>query len=213
MLYNFSTYKDQGFKWRFWSYFIHKHIPKDSAILEIGCAYGHFVHHLNSWKNYNGIDISKEAIQKAKDLYPQEKFIVMDAENLQFPPDTFSAIFCIDVLEHLFHSEECIKRCASILKKDGFLIITTPNTYSWSKQLKKQNWFAYQDQTHVSLKDPEQWEKIVEEKGFKIERKTSMDLFDLPTPLFKAINFLLYTLKHPFIGRHGDNLVIIARKS
>ena len=209
----FKDYNEQAFKWKFWANFAKKYsIPEDS-ILALGCAYGFLFKYLKEYNNLTGIDISEHAMEEAKKLHPHAKFEVMDANQLTFKDNSFQLIFCLDTLEHLNNPKECIKECYRTLKKNGHLIITTPNPESYSLKKKGLGWFAYKDETHVSIKHKKHWVKMLKEQGFTIEKAKSMDTFDAPyfKKVFTGINLLSYKIKHPFVPK-GDNTFILAKK-
>lgn len=65
---------------------IDQHIPKDSYILDAGCAYGRWAPHFG---NYLGIDFSPDFIEKAKEKYPNKNFDVQTLERLPYEDKTF----------------------------------------------------------------------------------------------------------------------------
>ena len=115
----FKNYKEHGFKWRFWSYFIKRYTKKDDSILEIGCTYGFLFKYLKDYKNLYGIDISQYAIEQAKHISPNANFQIMNAESLKFKKEQCKLILAIDVIEHVKNPEKCIKECNRILNKEG----------------------------------------------------------------------------------------------
>lgn len=73
---------------------------KDINILEIGCfSWREYVYIRNFTKNYTGIDISKEAIEHAKNTFPDWKFIVWDIEEFEFEKK-YDIIFAFASLIH-----------------------------------------------------------------------------------------------------------------
>lgn len=209
----FKNYKEQSFKWEFWSSIAKKYTNKDSFILELGCTYGYLFKHLEDYKNLYGIDISKHAINVSKSLNHTANFQVMDVQDLKFKPKTFDLIIAIDVLEHLPDPKKGIKEISKVLKPLGILIITTPNPDSYSHRIKKKKWFAYNDQTHISIHNKDYWLNLLKENNFKIKKSTTIDLFDFPylTKLARLLNLILYKLKSPFLKKIGDNSAIIAQ--
>ncbi len=210
----FKGYNEQTFKWRFWAHFTKKHSSPKDPILALGCAYGFLFKYLKEYETLSGIDISEHAINEAKELHPHASFQVMDAEHLSFEDNAFKLIFCLDTLEHLNNPQNCIKEAYRCLQKGGLLIITTPNPESYSLKKKGLKWFAYQDETHISIKHKKHWIRILKEEGFTIKKSHSMDLFDFPyfNKVFLGINLLSYKLNYPFLPK-GDNTFILARKT
>lgn len=74
-----------------------------------------------------GIDISDVSIENCKQAAVAEnvtdktRFLVMDAENLEFPDASFDVILCIGVLHHL-DVNRAFPELARVLKPDGIVI-------------------------------------------------------------------------------------------
>jgi 2-polyprenyl-3-methyl-5-hydroxy-6-metoxy-1,4-benzoquinol methylase len=74
-----------------------------------------------------GIDISKK--QLARNTVLHEK-IAGDVQSYEFPPDSFDAIICWDVLEHLSQPELALRQFAHAIKPGGLVILCLPNVLS-----------------------------------------------------------------------------------
>jgi ubiquinone/menaquinone biosynthesis C-methylase UbiE len=110
---------------------------KKYRFLDIGCERGFDVFSLlKHFSDYNiefvGIDISSEKIVVANKKMKEKgisncTFLQGNAEELNFPSESFDFILCSEVIEHLYKPEKALKDMYKILKKDGYLILTTPN--------------------------------------------------------------------------------------
>jgi len=97
-------------------------------ILDFGCGSGIVANELKK-AGYNvvGVDISQNAINETKRKYPDINFICVSVENkLPFEDKEFDAIYCTEVIEHIYDTEFLMKEFGRILKKDGLLFISTP---------------------------------------------------------------------------------------
>ena len=74
-----------------------------------------------------GVDISEK--QLARNTVLHEK-IVGDIQRYEFPPDSFDAIICWDVLEHLSQPELALRQFARAIKPGGLVILKLPNVLS-----------------------------------------------------------------------------------
>jgi ubiquinone/menaquinone biosynthesis C-methylase UbiE len=98
-----------------------------SKIIDVGCGTGFYVNLFTKLGfNASGIDISKTAIEKAKDKYPGSIFEVVDATKMPYKKNEFDMIFLYgcslinrikveeinDYLDYLY----------DFLKEDGYLI-------------------------------------------------------------------------------------------
>jgi SAM-dependent methyltransferase len=74
-----------------------------------------------------GIDISEK--QLARNTVLHEK-IAGDIQSYEFPRDSFDAIICWDVLEHLSKPELALRQFARAIKPAGLVILKLPNVLS-----------------------------------------------------------------------------------
>lgn len=93
-----------------------------------GCGYGTSFLARHGAKSVIGIDRSKEALERAK-FYtePNLKFINGDAYRLESENNTFDVIISFETIEHLDNPIKFVTELQRVLKKDGTLIISTPN--------------------------------------------------------------------------------------
>lgn len=136
-------------------------------ICDVGCGLGFFLEMCDKagWSTY-GIDISEYAIEEIKKTRKtMAKLVVCDIQDGIPFKEEFNAITCFDVVEHLKNPEKVLANIYHKLKPDGILLLTTPNLRSriWKRI---SGW--REDETHISLKKPEEWEKILEGVGFRV---------------------------------------------
>ncbi len=130
---------------------------KTKKLLEFGCATGAAASVLRDFGwNVTSTDISKYAVKKAQKNFKEIKFLVHDMEK-PFLKDKFDVSVAFDVIEHLPHPETGIKNVYNLLRENGVAIFTTPNDYT----------HVYNDPTHISVKKPSEWIKILRGAGFQ----------------------------------------------
>ena len=104
---------------------------KNKKILDIACGtgYGSKILGDSGAKEVFGGDISHESINYATKNYSKKSifFDIMDAKNLKFPDGYFDCIISFETIEHIPSYLEVLKEFKRVLKKDGMLIISTPN--------------------------------------------------------------------------------------
>lgn len=105
---------------------------KNELVLDVGCGDGTVGNFLqeNLGVKVTGIDISKEAIEKAKKAGLDTRLLSSEAK-FPFKDKTFDAVFWGDNVEHLFNPKACLKEIRRVLKKDGRLILSCPNMGYW----------------------------------------------------------------------------------
>lgn len=130
---------------------------KGKKLIEFGCATGAASSVLRDlgW-NVTATDVSKYAVQRAQKNFKNIKFLVHDMEK-PFKKDKFDLAVAFDVIEHLPSPEVGIRNVHNLLRKNGVAIFTTPNDYS----------HVYNDPTHISVKKPREWVRILKKVGFQ----------------------------------------------
>jgi SAM-dependent methyltransferase len=101
---------------------IKKEIPEDARVLDIGCGYGRMS---PLFKKYTGVDISPDLLAEAKKLYPYNRFILADLNDLPFRNKEFDIGFMVSVRGMIIGNlgqevwdkmeKECIRVCKKLL--------------------------------------------------------------------------------------------------
>jgi SAM-dependent methyltransferase len=100
---------------------------KGGAILDLGCSSGGFLNSIKSpeWKLY-GVEMSEDVAQKARAKTGAEVF-VGDILDAPFAPNSFDAITCFHVFEHLYEPWKELGKVAQWLKPGGIFYAIMPN--------------------------------------------------------------------------------------
>lgn len=125
-----------------------RHMPYDSEVLaryayasgkvkgqvlEIGCGigYGAFAMvRLKSGFQVTALDHDGRAIDLARFLWADDRRLRVDlaqAESLPYGDESFDAVVCFEVIEHVRHPERLLAEIRRVLCKGGRLIGSTPN--------------------------------------------------------------------------------------
>ncbi len=119
-------------------------LKKTYKILDVGCGSGNLCFFLaKKCEKIVGIDISKNAINFAKDMKQKLSihncdFIkVSETKDFPFKKDYFDIIFLSEIIEHLDKPSNIIKKSLNVLKKKGVIFLTTPNYKSFWPVLEK----------------------------------------------------------------------------
>ncbi len=151
-------------------------------------------------------------------------FVRASAEAIPYRGRTFSVVVAIDVIEHLTNPLSFLKCAADSLVPGGYLIIRTPNTKSIGNKLMKSEWYAFTDDTHISLHDADFWTNELRKSGFVIE-DVFTDTFLLYSPKIfeehpspKGLILLGLTMisrilsaSEVYFSTAGENTCILAR--
>lgn len=107
---------------------------KRIKILDIGCNDGELIKKYTKFGQVLGIDISKKAIKECKKKGLPCK--LSDIESL--PPkynNYFNVVIAGDIIEHIFDTDRFLLKIHKVLKKDGKLLLTTPNLASLGRRI------------------------------------------------------------------------------
>jgi SAM-dependent methyltransferase len=171
-------------RYRFWDRCLGKK-KGYGRLLDIGCAEGYLLRYATE-RGYSaiGVDISEWAVRFAKKRIGCAT-MAADARHLPFADDSFDFVTCFDVMEHLAHPKHAFDEVSRVTRKNGRFVISVPNTGSWGRMAKEDQWFGYRDLTHVSLLSRDQWTKLLLDAGFGINTWFTDVLWD--PPYYKGI--------------------------
>jgi SAM-dependent methyltransferase len=96
----------------------------DGPILDAGCGTGLNLRNLPSGSV--GIDINPRNVELASMRLPGHRLVVGDLEAMPFLDQSFGAVLCTEVLEHVPNPETALKEIRRVLKPGGVLIGSVP---------------------------------------------------------------------------------------
>lgn len=143
----------------------------EGKILDVGCGTGDTLVLLKKlgWDTH-GLEIDKNAISigKKRGLYGVKLGTYRDL--IAYPDDFFDSIRLYHVIEHLDDPALCIRLISEKLKKNGELIIGTPNMNSFASNIFKSCWYNLDSPRHIYIFSPSNLKKMVEKYGFVIKK-------------------------------------------
>ncbi len=205
----------------FFSNIVKKYFHK-GTILDYGCGTGHFLKKFTENRYIKlGYDVSDYAVSCAKKINPDTLFI--NNPEMDLEDNSIDCICSLHVLEHIEDPACIVNLFNRKLKPGGLLFVIVPNDKSLGKKIKKNNWFAFGDKTHVSLLRVDQWIEIMKKNNFDIVKVATDGLWDVP--YFKYFPIILQKLlfyptaaiqiwsKKLFLPLPlGENLILIVMK-
>jgi SAM-dependent methyltransferase len=166
---------------RFYALLARRHGPGSGRLLEIGCGLGHLLGWLSANYRVYGTDINAWALAQASRNVPQGQFLLLSAEDMRaFRQDSFNIVIAKHVVEHLTHPEKAIAEISRVLSPGGMLLLATPNLDSPMRGVKKDKWIGYKDPTHINLKPPSDWLRLLGGNRLQPRRIISDGFWDAP---------------------------------
>ncbi|MBI2076003.1 MAG: class I SAM-dependent methyltransferase [Candidatus Aenigmarchaeota archaeon] len=104
----------------------------DGKILDVGCGDGlisGLIGKKTGAKMY-GVDVADEAVRISRKRGIDAKIFDVN-KKIPFRSSYFDAVYCGEVLEHVFDVDNLIDEIKRVLKPRGYAVITVPNIAAW----------------------------------------------------------------------------------
>jgi methionine biosynthesis protein MetW len=103
-------------------------VEPGTTLLDLGCSDGVLAEQLSHrFTETHGLDISETALAMARTRGVQTHQVNVDQEPIPFADGYFSAITCLDLVEHVFEPRVLVAEIARVLAPGGSLYIAFPN--------------------------------------------------------------------------------------
>ncbi len=134
-------------------------------LLEVGCGTGLFLKTAQSagWE-VTGVDISESAVCWCKENLGLD-VTCAELPELKFPDESFDVITVLEVIEHVKRPIEYLQDVHRILRKEGILVISTPNFNSLSRIILKEQWSGL-NPSHLFYFTPSTIHTVLKKSGF-----------------------------------------------
>lgn len=143
------------------------------SILDLGCGSGALCQHFveQGASHVVGVDILPPT-------RPAEgwRYLNVDLNGSSWPHSLataqggFDLVLAFDIIEHLRSPVDFLASVRQILNTGGSLVLTTPNTNSWERWLRRERWSGATDPQHLLLFNLYSLRFLLERSGYKIKR-------------------------------------------
>ncbi|MDP8223096.1 MAG: class I SAM-dependent methyltransferase [Candidatus Lernaella stagnicola] len=142
-----------------------------SRLLEVGCGTGDAVGAaLDLGFDATGVDVSAQAVDRARRRFPDGDFRAARLEEVDLPPGSFDAACLFDMIEHVPEPHPFAARLADLLVPGGRLLVVTPNVASLSARCLGPHWF-HTFPEHVLLHTPLSLAILFETHSLRVIRR------------------------------------------
>ena len=148
-------------------------LPKDSFVIDIGCAGGYKTEYLKQ-KGFSieGIDFSEGMIYDAKKKFPNIDFKVFDVYDLDNLDKTYDGIFCQAVLLHIPKKNVfgILEKMKKRLKNSGLLYIAVKEKKEngVEEEIKKEDDYGYEYERFFSYYSLDELKKYFKDLDMEI---------------------------------------------
>jgi len=219
----FAKYSMYWWSNRFYAMLARRYGTRGARLLEIGSGLGHLVAQLEGTFETVGIDLNHWAVKESKSVVNKSALQTASAQELPFEDGVFNVVIIKHIVEHLPDPAKAINEIGRVTGKNGILILATPNLGSLLKPWKGEKWIGYQDPTHISLKQPQEWLELIRNAGFNPLKVFADGFWDVP-----YIRYVPKQIQKLFFGSlgglqaitgfvflpmtWGESMIVIARK-
>jgi 2-polyprenyl-3-methyl-5-hydroxy-6-metoxy-1,4-benzoquinol methylase len=138
------------------------------TLVDIGAGYGTFceeIKKLNVFKKVIAVEPSKDLADSC--IKKGIETIVKPIENVNFEEE-ISLITNFELIEHLYSPKDFLMSCASKLKKNGMLVLTTPNIKGFDLLVLGKLANGICGPNHLNYFHPNSIKILLERCGFKV---------------------------------------------
>ncbi len=112
-------------------------IGQGNQILEVGCRSGNLTQYYHEGNEVVGVDVDRNAlVEFGKRLDLESHWVDVDSEPLPFREGQFDVVVFSEVMEHLRFPQKTLEEIQRVLKPEGRMIGSVPNSFRLRNRLK-----------------------------------------------------------------------------
>lgn len=154
-------------------------MPENAKILNLGCGTGIQTEIFSKYGEVVSLDYSQDALDfcEKRNL---TNLVRADAEKLPFRPESFDAVLCFDILEHIESDSNAVAEINRVLKKNGAAFISVPAfRFLWSS-FDDVNW-------HKRRYRKREFEDLIRRNGLSAYKAGYFNFFLFPLALIRRL--------------------------
>ena len=174
-----------------------KRFKHEGKLLDVGCNIGLFLNVARE-EGFSviGVELNKECAQYGISNFKLD--IRSDyLEKIAFDTESINVVTLFDVIEHVPDIHAFLSEVRRILKKDGVLVIQSPNIQSYMARLTRSNWNWLTPPDHLYHFTPATLEILLKEHGFDIRLLNTWE----PAEEFSNNLISNFNEMNPFLGK------------
>ena len=153
--------------------FVSANFLQNKLSLDLGCGSGFFCQFASeqSSKPSFGIDLIKPLKNNSWQFIEENLDSSSWHESVKpyLEGKKLDVITAFDLIEHVESPYRLLKSSYDLLENNGQVILTTPNTLSWERLMRPQNWSGAKDPQHKTLFHSYSLTYLLQKTGFKVK--------------------------------------------
>lgn len=148
-------------------------VPEKVRVLDIGCGFGQTLgYHESRGCLAYGVE-ADENIKRVADRHGFKVHVGLFDPDL-YEVDFFDYVTMDQVIEHDQDLMRDLSGIHRILKKDGKLILSTPNAFGWGAKLFGRRWINWHIPYHYNFISQHSMDLLAEQIGFEVEKTVTL---------------------------------------
>lgn len=144
-------------------------VPPKVRVLDIGCGFGESLgYHKDRGCDVYGVEADENTRKVAEKYGFTVKIGLFDSQDYQ--EGFFDYITLDQVLEHVTDPHDNLSGVGNILKPDGRVIISTPNSNGWGARLFGRQWINWHTPYHLQFFSIDSMKMAAEKAGLAVEK-------------------------------------------
>ena len=138
-------------------------------LLDVGCATGFFLDEARAlgWE-VSGVDVSEFGVSYAREHFGPDVHYG-DLTEMSLPDGNLDLVTMWDVIEHVPDPAAYIRQAATLLRRGGYLSLSTPNVESLPAKIYGRRWIGFKLSTeHVNYFSLRTLKILLEAEGFEL---------------------------------------------
>lgn len=145
-----------------------KFVPKQAELLDMGANFGHFLKTLGEDFKTTGIEISPVAVEWSIKNFQVNNHVGSVYAVPQELVKEYDAVSLWDVIEHVPEAQKALQGLNRLLKKDGYLFLSTPDVGSLVAKIMGRYWHYIDPVQHIILFNRQILSELLEKAGFEV---------------------------------------------
>lgn len=145
-------------------------VRENARLLDVGGGYGYLADAAAEDARFTERWVVEASREAASRVAPGHRTVVGWFPEVTLPDRIFDLVSLQDCLEHLPEPRRALERARELLRPEGRLLVTTPNTASLIARLQGRDWISIKLPEHVALYSPANLSRLLIDTGFGIDR-------------------------------------------